>query len=360
MRPRRVLESLEPYVPGKRVAGGIKLSSNENPLGPSPHAVEALRAATVGPEAELHRYPDGGMHALREAIARRWGVEPEMVIAGNGSDEIMVMIAGAFIEPGTNAVTGAHTFSQYTFATRVFGGEVRTASMPDGRFNLNDIRARIDLHTRVVWLCSPNNPTGAIIGRDDLVSLLVDLPDDVVVVIDEAYGEFAENDAYPDTIELVRRHPNLIRLRTFSKIYGLAALRVGYGIAQPRLVATIGKLRQPFNVGSAAQAAATAALGDEEFVVRSLTSNRTERARLVRFLDDAQIAYLPSEANFVCARLPDAASLVASLAAEGITIRPLASFGLPDHVRISVGTPAEMDAFYAAFERVLGGVRAPR
>ncbi|MFW6288798.1 MAG: histidinol-phosphate transaminase [Spirochaetota bacterium] len=359
MKTRSILEHLEPYVPGKRIPGGIKLSSNENPHGPSPRALDAIAAVAT----DIHRYPDGGMHLLREAIARRWNVSADMVVVGNGSDEILVMIAGALLDSGTNVVTGQHTFSQYTFAAQIFGAEVRTVSMPDGSFDLSGILAQIDDQTRIVFLCSPNNPTGTIIGTVALERFLADVSPDVLVVVDEAYGEYVESRNYPDTIGLVREHPNLIRLRTFSKIYGLAALRVGYGIAQPQLIEAIGKLRQPFNVGTIAQAAAAAALEDSEFVSRSLETNREGKARLYSFLDETGIEYYATEANFVCARMDGVVpggtrQVIEALREQRIAIRPLRSFGLPEYARISIGLPEEMDALYEALSRTMNGAAA--
>lgn len=368
MKRRTVLDELEPYVPGKRITGGIKLSSNENPLGPSPLAREAI-ARVAG---DVNRYPDGGMHELRTALAHRWGVSEDMLVVGNGSDEILVMIAGSVVEPGTNAVTGAHTFSQYTFATKIFGGEVRTTPMPDGRFDLGAIADAIDDDTRIVFLCSPNNPTGAMITRGELDEFLPRVPDHALVVIDEAYGEYVDAHDYPDTVALIRRHSNLVRLRTFSKIYGLAALRVGYGIAQPHVIEALASLRQPFNVGTIAQAAATAALGDDAFVERSLELNRSEKARLARYLDRIGLPHYPSEANFVCVDLSgvrlsaagenrgDGATraVVEGLRDRRITIRPLASFGMPEWVRISIGTTDEMDALYGALDSILSAAPA--
>ena len=363
MKTRPVLDQLEPYVPGKRISGGTKLSSNENPLGPSPRALEAIERVA----GDIYRYPDGAMTDLREAIAARWGVTSDMVVCGNGSDEILVMIAGALIEPGTNVVTGAHTFSQYTFASRIFGAEVRTTSMPDGRFDLEAILQKTDDRTRVVFLCSPNNPTGRIIPEKELDTFLDKLSNEILVVIDEAYGEYVEADDYPDTVTHVRRRPNLMRLRTFSKIYGLAALRVGYGIAQPQVIEAVSKLRQPFNVGTISQAGATAALADTEFVERSLETNRREKQRLYRFLDGVGVSYLPTEANFVCAEFGSvelrsgergATAVARALAEERVTVRPLTSFGLPDALRISIGTAEEMDILYAALEKVLARIAA--
>jgi len=368
VKRRAVLDELEPYVPGRRIAGGIKLSSNENPLGPSPLAHEAI-ALVAG---EINRYPDGGMTELRAALADRWNVSPEMLVVGNGSDEILVMIAGSVIEPGTNAITGAHTFSQYTFATKIFGGEMRTTPMPEGRFELDAIEDAIDGGTRIVFLCSPNNPTGAMITRGELERFLSRVSSDVLVVIDEAYGEYVDSPDYPDTVALVREHANLVRLRTFSKIYGLAALRVGYGIAQPELIESFASLRQPFNVGTIAQAAATAALGDEEFVERTIELNRSEKERLERYLVRAHLPYYPTQANFVCVDLSrlrvagaagdgrggPAHAVVGALRDRRITIRPLASFGMPDRVRISIGTSSEMDALYEALDAILSTVPA--
>ncbi len=353
MKTRAVLERIEPYTPGTRIPGGIKLASNENPFGPSPRAVEAVG----GVLDDLHFYPDGGMHRLREALARRWGVSPDMVIAGNGSDEILVMVAGAVIEPGTNAITASHTFSQYTFSAQIFGAEVRLAAMRDGRFDLGAIADQIDGQTRIVFLCSPNNPTGTIVGARELIAFLERVPSHVLVVVDEAYGEYVTSTDYPDTVALVTGGANLIRLRTFSKIYGLAALRVGYGIARSDIIDAVSRLRQPFNVGTIAQVAANAALADEEFVERTLRNNEREKVRLYRFLDAHHLPYYPTEANFVCASFarPGAHFVDEALREQRITIRPLASFGMPDHMRISIGTPDEMDALYEALDRILGG-----
>lgn len=351
MRPRAILDRLEPYVPGKRLEDGIKLSSNENPNGPSPRALEAI----AGVLDDVHRYPDGGMRTLRATIASRWSVDPAMVVVGNGSDEIMVMIAGALIEPGLNAITGRNTFSQYTFATRIFGGEMRTAPMREGRFDLDAILALVDDATRIVFLCSPNNPTGTVIETAELDRFLDQLPGHVLTVMDEAYGEYANADDYPNTVSRILQGANLVRLRTFSKVYGLAALRVGYGIASAETIGSVERLRQPFNVGTVAQSAATAALSDEEFVAMSLRVNHRERLRVCRFLDEHEIRYYPTQANFVCARFPhhDAASIVLALQGHGIAVRPLSSFGLPDWIRISVGTGDQMDALYAALGRIL-------
>jgi histidinol-phosphate aminotransferase len=268
------------------------------------------------------------------------------------------MTAGAFVEPGTYAVTARHTFSQYTFATTIFGGRMKYADMPDGRFDLPAIAELVDDDTRVVFICNPNNPTAAAVSHDEFASFLEVVPEDVVIVVDEAYGEFADSSRFPRTLDLLRTHANLMRVRTFSKIYGLAGLRVGYATGQPDLITTVSKVRQPFNVGTLAQEAAIAALDDASFVEESVRNNEEGRARICAALDGLGIAYFPSQANFVCAHFPagraggTAADVLEGLAARRIAVRPLHSFGLPNHLRISVGTPDEVAALCDALREI--------
>lgn len=350
MKPRSILSALEPYVPGRSIDGGIKLSSNENPLGTSPAALAAIQNAR-----DLNRYPDGGIRDLRAALAAYWKISPEMILVGNGSDELMVMIAGAFIEPGRNAITARHTFSQYTFATAIFGGQMRYAEMPDGRYDLPEIARQVDDDTRLIFICNPNNPTATMNTHRELAALLRGVPESVVVVVDEAYGEFADSPEYPRTLELLEHHPNLVRLRTFSKIYGLAALRIGYATASPELIRLAGSLRQPFNVGTIAQKAATAALADSAFVDRTKTAISAGRAQLCAALDRMYVPYFPPAANFVCGHFgPNAASVVRTLAERGIAVRPLNSFGMPEHIRMSVGTEEETSMLCNALADALG------
>jgi histidinol-phosphate aminotransferase len=349
MITRPVLDHLEPYVPGRHISGGIKLSSNENPFGPSPDAVAAAQAAITG----VHRYPDGGAQELKTVLAKREGIDSDQLVIGNGSDEIMVMIAGATMEPGCNAVSALHTFSQYDFATRIYGGEHRQAEMTDYRYNLRRISELVDENTRIVWLCNPNNPTGTMFSHGELKSFLGGLKHTPLVVMDEAYAEFAGTE-YPDTLSLMNEYPSLIRLRTFSKIFGLAALRVGYGVARPQVITAVNSLRQPFNVGTAGQAAAVAAIGDTAHAEKTLANNRHGREELCRWLESHGISFVPSEANFVCAHFgPQMSEIVAGLSEKRIAIRPLTSFGLPESVRISVGTPDEMQALYTALAPLL-------
>lgn len=354
--PRAILEHLHPYIAGTSAPGGIKLSSNENPFGPSPAAVEAISRSLAG-AASLNRYPDGTTAELRERLAEFWDIKPDMVAVGNGSDELLVMIAGAFIAPGSNAVTARHTFSQYTFATTIFGGTMRYAEMRDGAFDLDAIIDLMDCDTRLVFLCNPNNPTGTAFAHTSLASFLERVAGRAIVVVDEAYAEFADQNDFPGTIALIGTYPNLVRLRTFSKVYGLAGLRVGYATAQDSLIGHVTKLRQPFNVGTLAQRAAVAALGDGEFVRRSVENNTNGRARIGATLDQLGVPYYPSQANFVCAHFGNrvAPDVARRLEDAGIFVRPLGSFGLPGDLRISVGTPDEVDAVCAALDRALPG-----
>lgn len=360
MVTRHALERLTPYVAGRSLPGGIKLSSNENPRGPAESVIQAITRAA----AEVNRYPDSGMWHLREAIAAFWNVSPEMVICGNGSDEILQLLGATFVDPGTTTVTAAHTFSEYAFATLLFDGDVVCAPMDDLRFDVDALADAVTDTTRMVFLCNPNNPTGTIVTAAEIERLLARLSKNVVLVIDEAYGEYAAlgqsharrgaaGFAFGDSIPFVQRHPNVIRLRTFSKIYGLAGLRVGYGIAHEALIKRLYQVRQPFNLGSIAQAAAVTALSDQAYVTESATAAVDGRDRLCDLLDELGLRYLPSWANFVCAELgPDALQIIGELESDGIAIRSLTSFDLPTYARISIGLPHEMAALETSLRRV--------
>ncbi|AEJ61741.1 Histidinol-phosphate aminotransferase [Spirochaeta thermophila DSM 6578] len=350
MRVRKVVETLPSYTAGASRPGAIKLSSNENPLGPSPLALKALQDTA----ATIHRYPDGACRALKEKLAELHGLSPDWYVIGNGSDEVMLFIAGAFVDRGASVVTGEHTFSEYTFATRVFEGEVRYAPMQEGRFQLEEILARIDASTRVVFICNPNNPTGTYLSHEELTSFLEKVPGDVLVVVDEAYREYVEARDFPETVELLKDHPNLMVLRTFSKVYGLAGLRVGYGVAHPQVIRYVGRLKPPFNVNLLGQAAALAALDDEAFVERSRAITREGKAFLYGELSRLGLFYYPSEANFVCFRVEGSSQeAFRALMERGVIIRPLDSFGLPGWMRVTVGTHEHNTAFIAALEDYL-------
>lgn len=339
--PRATLSLIPPYHPGKRVTGAVKLSSNENPLGCSDRAREAVISAMREPEV----YPDGRGTALVEELAQLHGVTPEQVILGNGSDDIMIMAAASFIEPGTDSVMAAPTFSQYEFAVRLYGGDVLQVPLVDGVHDLEAMLQAVSAKTRIVWLCNPNNPTGTYISHSDVERFLQRIPGHVLVVLDEAYAEFATAADYPDSQSLLKAYSNLLILRTFSKIHGLAALRLGFGMTSAATVEYFLRVKQPFNVNAPAQAAGLAAVRDTEFVERSLQVNREGMLYVTGELDRLQLDYYPSQTNFVCIQLPTTGREAYKLLLKhGITVRDLASFGLERSIRVSIGS---MDALQA-------------
>jgi histidinol-phosphate aminotransferase len=357
VRTRNTLANIEPYAPGKKRAGTVKLSSNENPLGPSPRALEAI--AEWAPQ--VNTYPDGLASELRAALAEQAGVTPENIIIGNGSDEVLVITAATFLNPGERVVIPQHTFSQYEFATRLYDGKPVYAPMRDGRILLDEMRSLIDENTRMLFVCNPNNPTGTYVGAADLRAFARDVPDDVLLVVDEAYSEFADAPDFPNAVELTRDHENVFVLRTFSKLYGLASLRVGYGIASAELISSMHIVKPPFNTGLLAQKAATAALSDSAFVEQTLSNNREQREVLRAELDRLAMPQYPSQANFICADCGrDAKEFAAELAEEGVSVRPLTSFGMPTWVRISIGTPEQNRLLVEALGRVRARDTAPR
>ena len=299
MQVRSTLSRMTPYVAGERRPDAIKLSSNENPLGPSPAALNAVRRALD----ESHIYPDGALQELRRAIAKHINAKPEMVIPGNGSDEVLTMIAGTYLNPGDRVLIGEHTFSQYAFAARLFDAEIERVPMPDLRLTPTAILSAAASQPeppRAIFICTPNNPTGIALTRADLQQVLDGVPASTLVVVDHAYQEYATSPDVVDATVLVDDHPNLIVLRTFSKIYGLAANRVGYGVATAARITELEHVRLPFNVNGLGQAAAIGAMGDETFVHRSLETNGRGGERMRALLAELGYQPLPSEANFLC------------------------------------------------------------
>lgn len=359
---------LAPYQPGMpeselRRQYGVdiitKLASNENPLGPSPAAAEAARDAVL----EAHRYPDGNGFELKGRIAARHGVRPEQITLGNGSNDVLALVAQTFLGPGRAAVFSAHAFAVYPIVTRSVGARMVVVParepgdpQPYGHDEAA-LRDAIDGESRVVFFANPNNPTGTWTERSALRSFIESIPRDVVVVVDEAYFEYAAEDAdYPDATEWLDDFPNLIVTRSFSKIFGLGGLRVGYALSHPAVADLMNRVRQPFNCSAPAQAAATAALADNDHIVRSVELNRRERGRLDAALRQRGFAPLPSLANFLTFRLgePDrAAALHEGLLREGVIVRPVDAYELPGFTRVTVGTEAENDRFLAALDRVV-------
>lgn len=354
MNIRSCLKDMVPYTPGKYVPGAIKLASNENPLGVSPKARDTLTqmAGTVS------LYPDGACVNLKAALAARYSLSPDNFIVGNGSDEVLVFIAGAYLESGDNAITSTTTFSEYAFATRLFGGEIRFAPMKDGRIQLDTIASMVDISTKIIFLCNPNNPTGTYFTNDELGAFIKKIPENILIVIDEAYREYATASDLPDTIKLLKQRGNMIILRTFSKIYGLAGLRVGYGISDSSIVNDLNKTREPFNVNLLAQAAAKTALDDKDFVAQSIKVNEEGKIFLYKAFDRLGLKYYPTQANFIFVYLDqDGTAAFEKLMTLGVTVRPTRSFGIPDAIRVTIGTQEQNTFFIDCLEKVLSESR---
>jgi histidinol-phosphate aminotransferase len=350
--------ALEPYQPGKPIeelerelgiTGSVKLASNENPLGPSPRALAALRDALAG----IHRYPDGACFELRAALATRLEVEPRQLVFGCGSDELLELVAKAFLGPGDEAVFAWPSFAMYPIVVQGMGATPVRVALDAGLVHDLPAMARaIGPRTRAVFVCNPNNPTGTSVGAEAFDRFAAALPDDVVLVIDEAYREYVRRPDFPDGLAWVRRRPGTVALRTFSKIYGLAGLRVGYGVADPQLAGWLERGRHPFNVSRLAEVAACAALDDEEHVARSRRANGDGAAYLERELRALGFEVWPSDANFVLVRVGRPGAYDALLR-EGVIVRPMGGFGLPDCIRITIGLPEENERCVKALRKLV-------
>ena len=358
------IQGLPAYVAGKPVEEveqelkihAVKLASNENPLGPSPKAMEAARRAL----GDANWYPDGGSKRLREVLAARFGVRPEEIFTGLGSSEIIDLASRVLLRPGLEGITSEGSFALFSIAIRASGGKLILTPQKEFAFDLEAIARAVTPQTRIIYVANPNNPTGTAFGAAEFGAFLKKVPGDVLIVLDEAYREYADRKDLPDAMKLFREYNNILTLRTFSKVYGLAGLRIGYGIGHPTLVAEMNKLRTPFNVTSVGQAAALAALNDEEHVRKSVEINRVERKRLFDGLKKIGLAPVPSETNFLFVPIgPRAKALCDGLLHEGVIIRPLAWMGFPEAIRISVGSPAEntklLGALADALERPAAG-----
>ncbi|WP_434458532.1 histidinol-phosphate transaminase [Stutzerimonas urumqiensis] len=355
------VQKLSPYVPGKPVealareldldpASIVKLASNENPLGPSLRVLDAIRAALP----ELTRYPDGNGYRLKRALADRYGLELEQITLGNGSNDILELVARAYLAPGLNAVFSAHAFAVYPIATQAVGASCNVVPARDWGHDLPAMLKAIDANTRVVFLANPNNPTGTWFGADALAEFLAAVPDHVLVVLDEAYIEYASGNELPDGLEFLARHPNLLVSRTFSKAYGLAALRVGYALSSPRIADVLNRVRQPFNVNSLALSAACAALEDQAYLARSRAQNDAGMAQLEAGCRELGLSWIPSRGNFIAIDFGrDAAPIDRALLRAGVIVRPVAGYGMPTFLRVSIGTEAENARFLGALRQVL-------
>jgi len=352
---------LDPYQPGKPIEelerelgirGSVKLASNENPLGPSPKAVEAMRAAAEG----VNRYPDGSSFRLREALSRRLGIEPNQLVFGTGADEVIGLIAKSFLGPGDEAVFAWPSFAMYPIAVNGMGATPVPVPLDANLIHdLPAMAAAVGEQTRVILVCNPNNPTGTSVGAEIFDRFAAALPEGVILVVDEAYFEYVRRDDFPDSLGWVSRRPGTAVLRTFSKVYGLAGLRVGYGVMDPELAGYLERVRHPFNVNLLGETAALAALDDHEHVERTLRVNREGAGILARELEALGIEVWPTDANFLLAKT--GAGSYELLLREGVIVRPLDGFGLPEHVRITIGTAKENEKLVKALQRIREGAR---
>jgi histidinol-phosphate aminotransferase len=352
------LRGLPVYVPGKPIEEverelkihAVKLASNENPLGPSPKGIAAARAVL----GDANRYPDGGAHALRQTLAERLGVSAEEIFVGLGSSEIIDLAARVLLRAGLQGLTSEGTYAPFSVAIRASGAQLVLAPQRNFAFDLLAMARAITPKTAVIYLANPNNPTGSAFGGEEFNEFLAAVPDGMLVVLDEAYIHYAVSMGLRDSVEAYRKRKNLLILRTFSKVFGLAGLRIGYAIGRPELLSAMNKLRTPFNTSGVAQAAALAALDDKEHVARCIESNARERRRLSEGLAKLGLPPVASEANFVFIVVgPEAKALSDELLQMGVIVRPLGWMGFPEAIRISVGTAEENDKCLSAMARVI-------
>jgi len=349
------VRAIAPYLPGKPIAelarelgldetGIVKLASNENPLGPSPHALNAAQDALH----DMALYPDGAGFALKTRLSAKLAVDPAQIVLGNGSNDVLDMVARAFLAPGASAVFSQHAFAVYPIATQTVGAHGIVAPAKDYGHDLAAMRAAIRDDTRVLWIANPNNPTGTFLPWTEIEAFLATVPRQVLVVLDEAYGEYLPQAERCDTTAWLAHFPNLVITRTFSKAYGLAGLRVGYGLGHPEVIDLMNRVRQPFNVNAPALAAAEAALDDSDFLARSHALNTAGMAQLMAGLGDLGIETVPSKGNFLLARVGDAARVNTELLKRGVIVRPVANYDLAEFLRVSVGLPVQNARFLDA------------
>jgi len=354
------IRAIAPYQPGKPIAelerelgisGIVKLASNENPLGCSPLAVAAMHDAIK----TIALYPDGNGFELKDALSRRYGVEHARIVLGNGSNDMLELAARAFLAPGDMAVYSAHAFAVYPLATQAVGATGISVPAKNFGHDLEAMRkAAIEQQAKLVFIANPNNPTGTFLDAAELLDFLHALPPQILVVLDEAYNEYLPEDKHYDSVAWLREFPNLIISRTFSKAYGLAGLRVGYALANPQVADMMNRVRQPFNVNSVAQAAAVAALRDEAFVRQTHELNRRGMQQITQGLGKLGLEFIPSYGNFISFKIGNGMKMYRRLLELGVIVRPVASYDMPDYLRVSIGLESENEKFLSALKQVLG------
>jgi histidinol-phosphate aminotransferase len=354
------IRAIAPYQPGKPIAELaremgldeahiVKLASNENPLGASPRALAAIENVLM----ELARYPDGSGFELKHALSQRLGVEPERIVLGNGSNDVLEMVARAFLAPGASAVYSQYAFAVYPLAIQAAGAQGIETAAKDWGHDLEAMQAAIRDDTRLVFIANPNNPTGTLVDGDALKTFVEQVPPHVGIVLDEAYFEYLPAGLRGNSLAWIDAHPNLIVTRTFSKAYGLAGLRVGYAICHEAVVDLLNRVRQPFNVNSLAQAAAVAAMEDKTFLAHCLKLNEEGMVQLTTGLDELGVSYIPSHGNFLACQVGDAARVNRALLERGVIVRPVAGYGMPEHLRVSVGLAEENTRFLKVLAEVM-------
>ncbi len=358
------VQGLSPYQPGKPESElkreyGLKqitkLASNENPLGNSANVIEAIIRAL----SQVTRYPDGAGFELKSALAKRHGVDRDTITLGSGSSEVIELVARVFVAPGDEVLFSQHAFAMYPIITQAVGGQVVEVPACEWGHDLKAMAAAISEKTRIVFIANPNNPTGTWLGHDALQRFLAEVPEQIVVVIDEAYFEYATEadtgtDAYPDATQWLEAFPNLVVTRTFSKAFGLAGLRVGYSLSSPVIADLMNRIRPPFNVNTPAQVAALATLDDPHYLQQSLAVNTAGMRQLTKGFEKLGLASIPSITNFVSVEVGDNARVVYdALLKRGVIVRPVANYGMPRHLRVSIGTEQENRHFLSALTAIL-------
>lgn len=361
---RENLRAIKPYVPGKPIdevrrelgieGEIIKMASNENPLGPSPKAIEAIRKAA----ANVFLYPDGAAFELRKALSRHMSVEPGQVICGNGSDELIELIGQAYFKEGDEVIYGDPTFSEYEFSARLMGATCVPVSLKNHTYDLEAMAGAITEKTKAVFICNPNNPTGTIVRAAEIDAFMSQVPSGVLIVFDEAYYEFVDDPDYISGMKYVGTDADVIVLRTFSKIHALAGLRVGYGIAKPQIIADLMRVREPFNINLIAQAAGVESLADEEHLKRSRELVISEKLWLIEKLEELGLKCIPTQANFVMADAGvDSVLLFKAMMKKGIIIRTGDIFNMPTYIRITFGTRPQNEKLISVLAEVLPAVK---
>ena len=354
------LDALKPYVPGTPIEevqreygleGVIKLASNENPLGPSPRALEAIRDELKN----LNLYPDGQSYRLRHALADHLGLEPDSVTVGSGADGIILQVCMAYLDEGSEVVVSESSFPVYDIYTHVMGARLMKTPLKGYGLDLKAMAGSVTSRTRVVFVCNPNNPTGTIVTEGEVNAFMDSMPDDVLVVFDEAYYELVDSDDFPDTLSYVRQGcRNVLVMRTFSKAYGLAGVRLGYGIGVPDVLGPLNRVKEPFAVNLLAQAAGIGALEDQDFLQRTVELTRVERRYLYGEFQDLGLEYVPSHTNFVLVKIgPRAGEVQTRLKREGIIVRPCGGYNLPHFLRITMGKRAQNRRLISALQAAL-------